>query len=399
VTNVVYYCGPHDNVHLLKPGAYYVDRKGKEVPYNAPAVNGIAFGYTVESNEEMPENPRGVRFIVLVNAVRLDVPVRIRDDGAHLGFRDDGRAKWLGPKPANVDDDHAQALLRDVIGANPLKRNALSGLLQVASPQQFAGEGVRVGAGIRTILEKAARDSGFDLERGEVGRWLIFESTHAPLKVWLTAAGTGGPVAAVSMGRVGRALQDEGHLLAVSPAPPPGAAWATEAADVPTLLASLRRAFQLSRALPNEILHVFEQRTASLPRTTEAERLVVQRVGQDIFRERLIEYWDGRCAVTGLAVPELLRASHIKPWASCASDAERLDVFNGLLLAPHLDALFDGGFITVEDSGEVVVSPVLSHDARVILDVARPMRIRKLMDHHREYMAWHRQHSFQQTRR
>lgn len=87
--------------------------------------------------------------------------------------------------------------------------------------------------------------------------------------------------------------------------------------------------------------------------------MVVQCVGQDIFRQGLMEFWEGRCAITGLAVPELLRASHIKPWADCATDAERLDVYNGLLLAPHLDALFDQGFITIAADGRVVRSPAL----------------------------------------
>ena len=85
----------------------------------------------------------------------------------------------------------------------------------------------------------------------------------------------------------------------------------------------------------------------------------MQRVGQDIFRRGLLEYWDGRCAITGLAVPELLRASHIKPWAACDTDAERLDIFNGLLLAPHLDAAFDAGFITIAKDGAVLVSNTL----------------------------------------
>jgi predicted restriction endonuclease len=89
-------------------------------------------------------------------------------------------------------------------------------------------------------------------------------------------------------------------------------------------------------------------------------------VGQDIFRHGLLEYWEGRCAITGLAVPELLRASHIKPWAECGTDAERLDVFNGLLLAPQIDAAFDLGFIGIEDEGTVVVSPALDEEARRI---------------------------------
>ena len=100
--------------------------------------------------------------------------------------------------------------------------------------------------------------------------------------------------------------------------------------DIARLHPLLRRAFQLSRTLPDALLRVFQDETAYLPRATEAERLVVQRVGQDIFRRCLLEYWDGRCAITGLAVPELLRASHIKPWAACDTDAERLDIFNGI---------------------------------------------------------------------
>jgi hypothetical protein len=152
----------------------------------------------------------------------------------------------------------------------------------------------------------------------------------------------------------------------------------------------LRRAFQLSRTLPDELLHVFEGQTAELPRSTEAERLVIQRVGQDIFRRGLLEYWDGSCAITGLAVTDLLRASHIKPWADCESDADRLDVFNGFLLAPHLDATFDAGFITVAQDGAVLVSDALSAEARAVLGLDRPWRVRGLHCAHECYLPWHR---------
>src|SRR5207249_4545147 len=150
-----------------------------------------------------------------------------------------------------------------------------------------------------------------------------------------------------------------------------GAAGARAATNIPALHRLLRRAFQLSCTLPDELLHVFENQTQTLPRATEAERLVIQRVGQDIFRRGLIEYWDGRCAITGLAVTDLLRASHIKPWANCGTDAERLDVFNGLLLAPHLDAAFDAGFITVTQDGVVEISADLPREARTLLGLDR----------------------------
>lgn len=94
------------------------------------------------------------------------------------------------------------------------------------------------------------------------------------------------------------------------------------------------------------------------------------RVAQDILRRSLIDYWqEGRCAVSGLDALPLLRAPHIKPRAQCESDAEPLDVFNGLLLAPHVDALFDGGWISFDDDGGVLVSPELLGEQRVLLGV------------------------------
>ena len=71
---------------------------------------------------------------------------------------------------------------------------------------------------------------------------------------------------------------------------PSGAAGALSVSDVATLHRLLRRAFRLSRTLPDALLRVFQHETANLPRATEAERLVVQRVGQDIFRRGLFEY-------------------------------------------------------------------------------------------------------------
>ena len=122
--------------------------------------------------------------------------------------------------------------------------------------------------------------------------------------------------------------------------------------------------------------------------------MTVQRVGQDVFRRGLLEYWDGRCAVTGLDVPELLRASHIKPWADCETDAERLDVFNGLLLAPHLDATFDAGFITVGKDGVVVVSEALSAGAQSALGLDETLHIGGLHPAHERYLPWHRSKVF-----
>lgn len=244
-----------------------------------------------------------------------------------------------------------------------------------------------------TRLEKAAFDNGFDLEREREGEWLGFSSSQTSLRVWLSALGESLVLEAFSRADVCAAMADLGVTF-LSPVPE-AAAGARSVSDIPALHRLMRRAFQLSRALPDAPLQVYRTKTAALPRSTEAERLVVQRVGQDIFREGLLDYWEGRCAMTGLGVPALLRASHIKPWADCEEDAERLDVFNGLLLAPHLDAAFDQGFITVQDDGAVTVADALDGEARALLGLDAPPSVAGLTAGHRVYLPWHREHVFQ----
>ena len=234
-----------------------------------------------------------------------------------------------------------------------------------------------------TRLEKGATDNGFDLDLEHTADWLSYGSSQTSMRIWLTAIGESQFLTAMSRADVVDGLAGLGvvftNLL------PSGAAGAVSVSDLATLHRLLRRAFQLSRTLPDGLLHVFEAETANLPRATEAERLVVQRVGQDIFRRGLLEYWDGRCAITGLDVPDLLRASHIKPWADCDTDAERLDVFNGLLLAPHLDAASDSGFITIAEDGTVLLSDALPSGAQSALGLDGPLKVHGLHRAHERH--------------
>lgn len=89
--------------------------------------------------------------------------------------------------------------------------------------------------------------------------------------------------------------------------------------------------------------------------STTKEAVVLARRGQGVFR-RNVEARERKCRLTGIINPALLIASHIKPWRSCATATERLDGMNGLMLTPDADLLFDRGFITFEDDGEVRVS-------------------------------------------
>lgn len=89
---------------------------------------------------------------------------------------------------------------------------------------------------------------------------------------------------------------------------------------------------------------------------TTKKSVIMARRGQGAFRKN-VESVENECRLTGITNPSLLIASHIKPWRSCHSAQERLDGNNGLLLTPDADLLFDRGFISFEDSGEVLVSP------------------------------------------
>ena len=243
-----------------------------------------------------------------------------------------------------------------------------------------------------TRLEKAATDNGFDLDPERTADWLCFGSSQTSMRVWLTTSGESRLLAAASRADVLDGLAGLGVVF--TGMLPSGAAGALAVSDIAALHRLLRRAFQLSRTLPDALLHDFENETANLPQGTEAQRLAVRRVGQDIFRRGLFEYWDGRCAITGLGVPELLRASHIKPWAACDTDAERLNVFNGLLLAAHLDAAFDAGFMTIAADGRVLPSNTLTPDARSALGLDRALKVRGLQRAHERYLPWHRSEIF-----
>ena len=137
-------------------------------------------------------------------------------------------------------------------------------------------------------------------------------------------------------------------------------------------------------------LTAHETELNAIPDETERDEVRKSRIGQGKFRKRLIEHWGGACAVTGLSEQTLLRASHIRPWRN-SDNHQRLYPFNGLLLAPHLDALFDAGFISFDDSGRIVLSPELNADDQRLLGVNRDLALRSVDDRHKEYLRFHRE--------
>lgn len=89
------------------------------------------------------------------------------------------------------------------------------------------------------------------------------------------------------------------------------------------------------------------------PPGSSEQRMAFIRRGHDAFRRRVVDHWGGQCAVRGPVDSRLLIASHIVPWAE-ATDVERTDFNNGLLLSSPLDALFDIGLISFDDQGQML---------------------------------------------
>ena len=255
----------------------------------------------------------------------------------------------------------------------------------------------------RAGLRKAAMDAGLDV-LADAATGVVAGSSHAPLVCVVSRATGGGYTAGLSMANVVQALMADSPALSgwivCGPTEVGTAAYAEMPAlagwfsctDLNALEGLLARAWALSRALPNELERRFQRALAAV-QATERDATVLQRVGQNLFREGLMALWGGRCAVTGLDVPALLRASHAKPWAD-SSDAERMDVYNGLLLAAHWDAAFDAGLVSFDADGRPLWSPKLSH-AGVELLCQVPMVDVQLVPRHMAYMAWHRDRVWQ----
>ncbi len=163
---------------------------------------------------------------------------------------------------------------------------------------------------------------------------------------------------------------------------------------------SLREQPPQSLASPNpapppfvgEHLHNNDLETEFNNLVTEVEAVVKQRRHQEEYRSKLENYWNNACAVTGIEIPEILRASHAKPWKD-SSDTEKLDVFNGFLLCANLDALFDKGLITFDDEGKIIISPKLTDNQIASLNLQN-MRLRKIDPCHLPYLAYHRENIF-----
>lgn len=245
----------------------------------------------------------------------------------------------------------------------------------------------------RTLVEKAGHEHGFENILPSTDDTVLLGSARHRAQLAITLDGDKWVIKVTST--VSKLLSSE---LARSFTAIPLKNSNFVLSTIDELVKFLRRAAKLAQALPNQAASDYESQVqeelAKFPansiENTEIERIVRQRIGQNTFRSAMLNYWGGACAVTGIALPEVLRASHAKPWADCISDVERLDVFNGFILSANMDALFDRFLITFDDTGKIMVSSRVSQDQCDALGLKSDLCLRWIVQEHLFYLHYHR---------
>jgi putative restriction endonuclease len=126
---------------------------------------------------------------------------------------------------------------------------------------------------------------------------------------------------------------------------------------------------------------------------TTKEKLIRARRGHGVYRQNLEEI-EGGCRLTGLLDRRHLIASHIKPWRE-SDDREKLDGFNGLLFSPHIGHLFDRGYVSFSDAGELLASRHLNPRVLTVWHIVLPSRVDAFRPEQCVYLDYHRREVFE----
>jgi predicted restriction endonuclease len=133
----------------------------------------------------------------------------------------------------------------------------------------------------------------------------------------------------------------------------------------------------------NEVEQIKNDQTLTV---LEKESIVLSRIGQGQFRDDLIKLWNG-CAISKFDDTRFLIASHIRPWKK-SDNREKIDKYNGLLLLPTYDKLFDLGFISFDENGKILISKSLNNfdklgiDSNIVIDIKNENK--KYLKYHRD---------------
>ena len=121
---------------------------------------------------------------------------------------------------------------------------------------------------------------------------------------------------------------------------------------------------------------------------TSKESVINIRIGQGLFRRKILKKWKNKCAVSGCGISSVLIASHILSWSE-SDNFQRLDEENGILLSPNYDSLFDKHLISFNQNGGIVISKLLSESDLRSLGINGNERIDGLTNANKEYLKIH----------
>ena len=125
----------------------------------------------------------------------------------------------------------------------------------------------------------------------------------------------------------------------------------------------------------------------------DRETIIKARIGQGRYRDLLIQKWNSTESISEYSNPDFLRASHIKPWKNC-DNKECIDPENGLLLKPDNDFLFDQGYISFDDDGNIIFSKYLSEQDIQEFHLSEKIKIKKVSSNMKKYLNYHRKEIF-----
>lgn len=125
---------------------------------------------------------------------------------------------------------------------------------------------------------------------------------------------------------------------------------------------------------------------------TESEAKMKLRKGQQKFTQGLSPLWDHQCALCEIDLPELLRATHSKPWKD-STDEERLDIYNGLLLCCNHEILYEQGYIAFDGSGKIHISSKIDPSEYGRYSIHAKMRVNR-REENKPYFKWHKRNVF-----
>ena len=131
--------------------------------------------------------------------------------------------------------------------------------------------------------------------------------------------------------------------------------------------------------------------TDDIERKTTATNIVAARKGQGLFKSR-VSFVEKGCRVTNAIGQGYLIASHIKPWAK-SNNIEKLDGYNGLLLSPHIDRLFDKGLISFSDEGDLLISKHCDPSIITAWEI-RKKNTGPFRDQQKSYLDYHRKNIY-----